>query len=605
MRNLMKFGIVLVVVAMVTSIAFADNDYIGPDGGTWCDEDNWSTGDIPERDDEEKVRLHDGQLVLLDHRDDYENCDDFHPPTSCDTLEIRDGCLQVGTTIANGDPANVHVHLTIYGDLEMSDDDKDEISCLNIVNGDVKVKKESKDVGKKGNMHIIVAAGSSLFFEDGVRIGTSNGYGCDNVHTLDIAGDFENDDSRFRMEGGTLTINLTGVGTFLTDETTRLSRKRDSRTIVNISDNASFTHTQDIEIGSDKGEQDCPPSLEINISDNGSWSDGDAGKDIEYKKDNQSVNATITDNGSLSVKNFGENDDAELNLIVDANGQFEVTEDFDFGQGSILITGNAGFEVGDDFELGIEGDAYMLVATTGDVHIDDKLKMGKEGDDAELTIDGCRMDVDGSLEMGENSSIDILGDGQLVIDTDDPNDWDELNAMIDDGKIMTSEEGMVVVSDYGVTNEGKLTIQIAIPVDVDIKPGVCPNALRVNFTGKGVYPVAIVGSEDFDVLDVNVATITLQGVAPLRSSYEDVSTFGGGELCECAPLGPDGFLDLTLKFDRATILAVLEGSVGDLSAIPHRTELPLTLLAETDEGTLVSGKDCLVILNRGAVKVKK
>lgn len=595
MKNLMKFGIVLVVLAMVTSIAFADNDYEGDDGGTWCDEDNWSTGDIPERDDEEKVRIHDCQLVIID-------C----TPATCDTLEMRCGTLQVGTTIANGDPANVHVRFTIYEDLEMSDDDKDDFCTLNIVNGDVSVKDESKDVGKKGNMHIIVAAGSSLFFEDGVRIGTSNGYGCDNVHTLDIAGDFENDDSRFRMEGGTLTINLTGVGTFLTDETTRLSRKRDSRTIVNISDNASFTHTQDIEIGSDKGEQDCPPSLEINISDNGSWSDGDAGKDIEYKKDNQSVNATITDNGSLSVKNFGENDDAELNLIVDCNGQFEVTRDLDVGQGTILIAGNGGFEVGDDFDLGIDGAAYMTVATTGDVHIDDRLRMGKEDNAAELTIDGCRMDVDGSLEMGENSSIDILAGGSLVIkDADDQEDWDELNALIADGQITTSSEGMVIVSDYGITHDGKFTMQPAIPVDVDIKPGVCPNALRVNFTGKGVYPVAIVGSEDFDVLDVNVATITLQGVAPLRSSYEDVSTFGGGELCECTTLGPDGFLDLTLKFDRATILTVLEESIGDLIAIPHRTELPLTLFARTNDGTLVSGKDCLVILNRGAVKVKK
>lgn len=589
MRNLMKFGIVLVVLAMVTSIAFADNDYEGDDGGTWCDEDNWSTGDIPERDDEEKVRIHDCQLVIID-------C----TPATCDTLEMRCGTLQVGTTIANGDPANVNVRFTIYEDLEMSDDDKDEFCTLNIVNGHVSVKDESKDVGKKGNMHIIVAAGSSLFFKDGVRIGTSNGYGCDNVHTLDIAGDFENDGSRFRMEGGTLTINLTGNGTFLTDETTRLSRKRDSRTIVNISDNASFIHTQDIEIGSDSGEQDCPPSLEINISDNGSWSDGGAGKDIEYKKDNQSVNATITDNGSLSVKNWGEHDDAELNLIVDANGQFEVTSDFDFGQGSILITGNAGFEVGDDFDLGDEGDAYMLVATTGDVHIDDRLRMGKEDNAAELTIDGCRMDVDGSLEMGENSSIDILGDGQLVIDTDDQEDWDELNAMIDDGKIMTSEEGMVVVSDYGITNEGKFTIQIAIPVDVDIKPGGCPNPLRVNFIGKGVYPVAIVGSENFDVLTIDVDTITLHGVAPIRSGVADVST--AGDVCV---LGPDGTPDLVLKFDRQAILTALENTYGDLAEIPNREELPLTLLAETDEGTLVAGTDSLVILNRGAIKRKK
>jgi len=604
MRNLMKFGkfgIVLVVVAMVTSIAFADNTYEGDDPGSWCDEDNWSEGDVPECGDGEKVEIENGEYVIID-------CEE----ASCDELEMEDGSLQVGTTIANGDPADVHVDFTICkdersGDLEMSESSSSNFSLLKIVNGDVTVEGESKDVGKKGNAAISIAAGSSLTFEDGVRIGTSNSDGCDNVHTLDIAGDFTNNGNRFRMEGGTLTINLTGNGTFYTDETTRLSRYKDAMTIVNISDNAAFLHDKDIEMGSDEKGTDCGASLVINISDNGTWDGSNKGKDLEFKKDGQILNVTIIDNGSLIVKNCGEHDDAELNLIVDGAGaSFTVTEDLDVGQGTILITGNGGFEVGRRFDLGIDGDAYMLVATTGDVRINERLRIGKEGNTAKLTIDGCRVDIDDNkdgemLEMGENSSIDILGDGQLVIkDADDQEDWDELNAMIDDGLIMTSEEGMVVVSDYGVTHGGKFTMQLAIAVDVDILPGGCPNPLRVNFIGKGVYTVAIVGSENFDVLTIDVDTITLIGVAPIRSIVGDVST--AGDVCE---LGPDQIPDLVLKFDRQAILDALEESVGDLSLVPHREQLPLTLLAKTDEGTLVTGTDYLTILNRGAIKRKK
>ena len=117
-------------------------------------------------------------------------------------------------------------------------------------------------------------------------------------------------------------------------------------------------------------------------------------------------------------------------------------------------------------------------------------------------------------------------------------------------------------------------------VSVDIRPRSCPNPIRVNFKGNGVIPVAILGTEDFNVEDIDVATIALEGVAPIRSSFEDVSTIFEGEECECTTEGPDGFLDLTLKFRRKDILSALEGILGDLSEIENRTEVPLYLTAQ-------------------------
>ena len=54
-----------------------------------------------------------------------------------------------------------------------------------------------------------------------------------------------------------------------------------------------------------------------------------------------------------------------------------------------------------------------------------------------------------------------------------------------------------------------------VSVDVDIKPGSCPNPLNV--ASKGVLPVAILGSGDFDVTDIDIAPTRLAGVAPKRT----------------------------------------------------------------------------------------
>ena len=137
----------------------------------------------------------------------------------------------------------------------------------------------------------------------------------------------------------------------------------------------------------------------------------------------------------------------------------------------------------------------------------------------------------------------------------------------------------------------------AIKVPIDIKPGSCPNPL--NLKSKGVLPVAILGTEDFDVADIDPATVRLTregvggGVSPLRWSYEDVATPFEGELCDCHDLNGDGYLDLSLKFDTQELVTTL--SLGDAEG----QTIPLIIIGKLIEeagGRDITGSDCIRIL---------
>ncbi len=128
-------------------------------------------------------------------------------------------------------------------------------------------------------------------------------------------------------------------------------------------------------------------------------------------------------------------------------------------------------------------------------------------------------------------------------------------------------------------------------VIIDIKPTSCPNPLNVKVGG--VLPVAILGGEDADVMEIDPETVALEGVEPIMYAYEDVAApIEDPEWCECTTDGPDGFTDMTLKFATQEIVAAL----GDVTNGETRE---LTLTAETYGGDTVEITDCMWILARG------
>ena len=151
----------------------------------------------------------------------------------------------------------------------------------------------------------------------------------------------------------------------------------------------------------------------------------------------------------------------------------------------------------------------------------------------------------------------------------------------------------------GGSTVGVSTLEVFTPpdfvvsVDIDIKPGSCPNPLNVK--NKGVLPVAILGTEDFDIFDIDVASIRLEGISPIRSGYEDVATPFEGEICECHELGADGYFDLTLKFTTQEIIdAIGEVNDGD--------EVILSIIGKLSDGSDFAGADCVVIIKKGSNK---
>jgi hypothetical protein len=152
----------------------------------------------------------------------------------------------------------------------------------------------------------------------------------------------------------------------------------------------------------------------------------------------------------------------------------------------------------------------------------------------------------------------------------------------------------VWLSDVWVLTDANGIVEITVAID--IKPGSCPNPL--NTRERGVLPAAILGTEDFDVSQVDVDTVKLQGVSPLRSSLEDVATpYTDGisdppDRNDCTTKRADGFTDLTLKFDAQEVVAALEAAYGPLT---DGQVVLATLTGNLLDGRAIVGEDVVWI----------
>lgn len=118
-------------------------------------------------------------------------------------------------------------------------------------------------------------------------------------------------------------------------------------------------------------------------------------------------------------------------------------------------------------------------------------------------------------------------------------------------------------------------------VAIDIKPGSDPNCFNNN--GYGVIPGAILGTETFDVYDIDPTSVELEGLGvrvvgkkseKYMAHYEDVS----------GPEGyPDGYVDLVVQIEDG------DGVWGSGTSLA-------TLTGEMKDGTPIAGQDYVCIV---------
>ncbi len=138
----------------------------------------------------------------------------------------------------------------------------------------------------------------------------------------------------------------------------------------------------------------------------------------------------------------------------------------------------------------------------------------------------------------------------------------------------------------------EIEVYSTIEVPFDYHPTSCPNPLNRN--SKGVIPMAILGTEDFDVSDINPETILIEGFSPVRWALEDVSTPYMPYLDKpldayaCNTYEGDGFMDLTLKFDAQEISSLFAlNEVGDV--------VKITITGKLYDDTEFVGEDVIII----------
>jgi hypothetical protein len=144
---------------------------------------------------------------------------------------------------------------------------------------------------------------------------------------------------------------------------------------------------------------------------------------------------------------------------------------------------------------------------------------------------------------------------------------------------------------------------------MNIKGGACPAPF--NRTSNGVTPIYLVGTEEYDVMDVDLSTIRLMrvdgvggGVAPHEgppgpsSQYGDWDApFFGEEMCECPDTDPtpDGITDIMMKFDSDLMNELLE--MDDL--MPGAL-VPLKITGNLYNGCAIVAYDCVRLVPPGS-----
>ena len=140
--------------------------------------------------------------------------------------------------------------------------------------------------------------------------------------------------------------------------------------------------------------------------------------------------------------------------------------------------------------------------------------------------------------------------------------------------------GFPVGVSFSITGEADLPPP---GVEIDIKPGSDPNS--INTKSMGVVPVAILGSADFDVTEVDVSTLTFgPDSATPAHDLSDPDTYAD----HLQDVNGDGFLDLVSHYKQKEVGLCVDNTEATISG----TLLDGTPFEGTDSVRLLHAPDC-------------
>jgi hypothetical protein len=121
------------------------------------------------------------------------------------------------------------------------------------------------------------------------------------------------------------------------------------------------------------------------------------------------------------------------------------------------------------------------------------------------------------------------------------------------------------------------------PVNIDIKPGSDPSSVNCKNL-KGNVPVAIFGAENFDVIDIEIVSMSLVSSSPIPVTLVH-------DNFHIDDLNDDGFDDAVLHLDKAGVCEATEDA-------PLKETVEVELTGETTDGTEFLGIGDIRIVKR-------
>lgn len=120
--------------------------------------------------------------------------------------------------------------------------------------------------------------------------------------------------------------------------------------------------------------------------------------------------------------------------------------------------------------------------------------------------------------------------------------------------------------------------EVEIDIDIDIKPDSELN--KINLKSKGVIPVAVLTTDDFNASEVDPESVTFAGAEPVRSTLEDVDE--------------DGDLDMLFHFKTQELN--LDENITKAAEATEATETTLTLTGKRTD-VKIRGTDTVRIVS--------